>query len=481
MSNALHPSARSPLGSVGLNSFSPLTALVMFGQVLLFLILIYLDVIIYFPLLCIAMMVLYASLKNLLVWLPIAILGHVVLFLQKTHEVTVSELAFGVLFYGILLYWLLEHIFVKQERLTSEQGDSWLAAFFIVCLLSVVPALMYENNLFLWFREYLVFLGLLFYFPLRKALKSEQGQKIVLGTIIALAFLIAIKNIWEYRTRLSVASYAFEVLGGRQTTNEPLFMVMIIIGLAVYMVYTQPWVRFTVLAAVSFFSIALIMTFSRGYWVGAALGFLVLLWLGNPKERKRLIQFSTLLGVSALVILLVGFTDIFLALLSTIVSRLTSTATAIQDISFANRLVESSSVLELIAVNPFLGYGLGAAFTYHSILYGFAYEGEYVHNAYLFLWFKLGLPGLVIFMVAYLAKIVHGIKKLRSSLDKRFKPWVLAAVTTLIVMLLVSMTSPQFYARDSVLIIALCWAVIGASSLYTRQAAGERLHSAKNS
>ncbi|MCI0708309.1 MAG: O-antigen ligase family protein [Ignavibacteriae bacterium] len=473
MMNVFYPPIRSPFGSTGLNTLSPLTVLLIVGQMLLFFALTYFDIIVYFPFLCIGVLVFYVCVKNIYVWMPVSILGHVVLFMQKTEEITASELAFGVLFYGILLYWLFEKVFIKKERLATSSGDSWLIFFFVIGLLSIVPAVLYSNSLSLWFREYLVFLGLLFYFPAREVMQTERGKKVILGTVITLALFSAARNIWQYRTRLSVAEYAWEVLGGRQAMNEPLFMVMILVGAALWMVYTQPRARLVALICVSLFSVALIMTFSRGYWLGAAFGIVALLWLANNTERKRLMGVMLLVVVTLLLVLMIGFSDVFTALFTTIASRLSSVATAVQDISFANRLVESEKVIELISLNPLIGYGLGASYTYRSILHGFSVNGEYIHNAYLFLWFKLGVLGLLTFMVAYGGKIIQGVRNIRGSIEDQDRPWVLAATATLICMLQVSITSPQFYTREPVLLIALSWATIAAFSPATNgKAAG---------
>ncbi|MGH2569528.1 MAG: O-antigen ligase family protein [Bacteroidota bacterium] len=459
MSLAVAPSLPQPgfFGSV--NTPARFTVYVALGQILLLSLLVHLDLIVFFPLLLIGAMLLYISAKNLFVWIPLAILGHSVLFLQKTGQVTLTEVGFGVFFYGILLIWLARHFFIERNEISIVYGDWWLVAFICIGLLSIIPALMFSNNLFLWLREYLVFMGLLFYFPLREAMKGEKGRKILLSTFLVLALIIALRNIWEYKSRIALAAYVWELLGGRQGVHESLFMVMIIVGAAVWMFHASPRIRLTALAGVSFFSVALVMTFSRGYWVATLIGLAVLLWLGNQIERRRLLGISALVTVSSLVVLMIGFSDVFVDLVSTIVQRFSTAVSATEDRSFANRLVESAKVWELIQANPFVGYGLGAKFSYHHLLYGYAFEDSYIHNGYLYIWHKLGLPGLVVFLVAFLTKIVRGVK-LSRIIESPIRPWVLAATTTLLVMLLLSFTSPQFYSRDSVLIICLCWATI---------------------
>ena len=86
-----------------------------------------------------------------------------------------------------------------------------------------------------------------------------------------------------------------------------------------------------------------------------------------------------------------------------------------------------------------------------------------MHNAYLYLWFKFGIVGLVVFLISFGAKIREGIVLLRTVGDDARRASVMAAVAILTAMLVITITSPQFYARDSILIIALCWASIASS------------------
>ena len=412
--------------------------------------------ILYLPIAIIAALTLYWSVRSARIWLTLVILGHAVLFGQKTEGVSIFEAAFALFLFGILSLWFLDRLVIKRGSLITASGDFAFLLFVLLASLSVVFALASESKMFLWLREYLVFLGFLLYFPLRDALRDSTGRWWIYGAFFLLALGIAIKNFLQYRTGALVASYLWELVGARQTANEPLFMA----GAAIWMVSDRRAIRLLCFVLVSMFSLALVLTFSRGYWVGAFVGGIVLFSFGEKRERRKLAGLVLVVGVSAIGIMLVFFHEIFSALISTVFLRLFSTAGAAQDISLANRLVESAAVWSAIWTSPIMGSGLGAEYTFYSLLRKTTLHTIYVHNAYLYLWFKLGILGLVAFLASYGGKILAGVRLALGHRDHPRRPLLLSAVAILIAMLLISITSPQFYARDSVLIITLCWGTI---------------------
>lgn len=415
----------------------------------------------YLPLVIIACWALYLSLTSLIVWLPLLILGYAVIFMQRSEDLTVVGTAFAAFLYGILLLWLVDRVVVKREKLAVVSGDAALFVFIFFGLGTSVVAIANETKPILWVREFLIFLTYLLYFPLREVLRSPVGRKLVYGAFFLLVLTIGIQKLINYQATVALASYAWELLGARQAANEPLFMAVVITSIAVWMTTDNRWKGVLALAVMSFFLLGLVLTFSRGYWVGTAIGTVVLFLLGRPQERKRLLGLSIMGILAATAVSLVLFQDVAQALFGTVFKRLFSTATV--DKSLLNRIHESEVVWTWIKMNPLVGFGLGAEFSYYHLLRQSTQTTPYAHNAYLYLWFKFGLFGLVSFMTAYLAKIVIGIRFLRTNkLSSAHRSLILASIAILIAMLQVSVTSPQFYVRDSILIIALCWAMIAA-------------------
>lgn len=419
--------------------------------------------ILYLPLVILACWALYLSLTSLLAWLPLLILGYAVIFMQRSEDLTAAGAAFAAFLYGILLLWFVDRVVVKREKLVLVNGDSALLLFMFFMLGTALVAVANETKPILWFREFLIFLVYLLYFPLREALRSTSGRKLVYGAFFLLALTIAVQKIINYRTTVALASYMWELLGARQAANEPLFVAMVIASIAVWMTTENRWKGVMALTVMSFFLMVLVLTFSRGYWVGTAVGAVVLFVLGKRQERKRLLGLGMIGVLAATAISLIVFQDVAQALLTTVFKRVFSTATV--DRSFLNRIREAEVVWGWIMVNPIAGFGLGAEFSYYHILRHSTQTTPYVHNAYLFLWFKFGLVGLLLFMTAFLSKAWLGVKLSQRLMQGIPRASVLASAAILLAMVQISFTSPQFYTRDSVLIIGLCWATIGAWKL----------------
>jgi O-antigen ligase len=277
----------------------------------------------------------------------------------------------------------------------------------------------------------------------------------------------------HYKQAAINAVYAWELLAGRRATTEPLFVTGLLFGLCAYLYVHKIKLKLIFLLLVSFYTIALILTFSRGYWFGAVLGIVALLIMLHKKPRNELL--STIIGITfaVLVVSMIIFGSLGSSILDVVIVRMGgSSLSLVQDPSLHARYNETQSVIQYIALNPIIGYGLGSTFRFFNPILGAMQEVFYIHNGYLFLWFKLGIVGLGLFLLIYIYRLWEAIKiiyKSQHSLDY----FLLCAIASmLIAMLAISITSPQFISRDSILIIATCWALIGASK---HNSEGERL------
>lgn len=425
------------------------------------------GLVVYVPLILLGLIAAVALARHLTLWLSVVILGHLALFLQRSTGISVPELVFGLVMFLYLLLFFADRIAMRRTPLLEDPGDRALVLFLLVALFSFAPALLTRTDMGLWGRELLVLAGFLLYFPLREAMRTRLGRRIIFGSFVALAMTIAVKNIFQYQQQFSVAQVAWELVSGRQTANEPFFMAMVV-GTGVALGTAEhARDRLISLAGFALFSFSLLVSFSRGYWMGTVIGLLVAFVLLRPAERQRMGGILALTVLSAIVCSWVILGDRFATVVDIVSRRLLSAGDAWADISFRARLAESNAVLGQIVNNPILGHGLGAEFAYYHPIKDVTYTNSYVHNAYLWLWFKLGAAGLVLFLAAYGAKIVSGIRLLRGDVLDRGP--VIAAIALLIAMLVVSLTSPQFYARDSVLIIVISWALISQTVAEARR------------
>lgn len=140
-----------------------------------------------------------------------------------------------------------------------------------------------------------------------------------------------------------------------------------------------------------------IFSYRRAQWVGLILS-VGLLWLGSSKAVRH--KMSLLL----LTVLLLGSaTAVTLGLDADKVAHISSRITSIFDSKQSSNvyhMVESQRVLQDLAGSPILGLGLGS---HHSPVGLYEDDGiptNIVHNAFLYVWMKIGLPGLLFYLWA---------------------------------------------------------------------------------
>jgi len=138
---------------------------------------------------------------------------------------------------------------------------------------------------------------------------------------------------------------------------------------------------------------AIIFSYRRAQWLGAVFS-LGLLYLGAAKAIRRRIAMVLAVALCAGCALAV-VSGIQKANLTRIGSRIVSIFDQSQHSNVHHKL-EAQQVMQEISHSPLLGLGFGSE---HS---GVAkYEGiptNVVHNTFLYIWMKLGLPGLVFFI-----------------------------------------------------------------------------------
>jgi len=162
------------------------------------------------------------------------------------------------------------------------------------------------------------------------------------------------------------------------------------------------WHRVIALVASLPMLFAFIFSFRRGFWVGMIATLIIYYTLGSQFDKRR-----TLMGVWA--VLLILTTALLLTtnhiinseIARPFVQRLLSITNPKQDSNEHHRLEREKVFKELLA-SPILGFGLGSV---HEPVYGLSHWWapekqplRVVHNTYLLVWMKLGLPGFLFFL-----------------------------------------------------------------------------------
>jgi O-antigen ligase len=415
----------------------------------------------YLPLLLIAaLLFMYIALRNSFFALCLVIVLHF-FYIRSTEEISIMELAFGLFSLSILMTWLFRRFFLTDKPLLKNLETYALFAFLGICIVSLIPAILNHVDLMRWLRKMIPLPFYLFILPFQEELKSKKRLQLLIASYMILAFAIAIKNVYFYLMLVQNVEKIWQFLAYRQTANEPILLATFIVSLGLGLHLTKFRHKVICLAISAGFFISLGITFSRGYWLAALLAVLTIFLISGRKEKIKMTLYSAAGLVFTLLIVILMFGQFMDFILDTIVSRFTSIGELAKDISMRDRFMESAKVLSYIKQNPIIGYGLGFEYSYYSPpQLGREMPTDYVHNAYLSFLFKLGIPGLSAIMVFFCKIIYNGIKAIRAIADKHLQGLLIGIVALFISFLPLSITSPQFIQKDSILIIAIGGAII---------------------
>ncbi len=219
------------------------------------------------------------------------------------------------------------------------------------------------------------------------------------------------------------------------------FTAMLLLALAHVMSGQVRWMQSVCLALGCIpLVFAVLFSFRRTVWIGAAGGLLVLWLFATRAERRRLLRFvAPVIPVLLLVFGILACQTGAMNLSGNLVGRF-NTLLNPQQSSNRYHAFESLQTLKDIARQPFTGLGLAAR---HSPLPQYPNSGvprNVVHNAWLFIWMKLGLPGLLALVwvfIRYLRQVAGGLRPTAHAVDRPIlqalaalvPSWVMSSVT----------------------------------------------------
>lgn len=413
--------------------------------------------IIYFPVVILGLVAFAFLFSNPRLNLIVVLLGFVSLTdYNKGFQIT--EVIYGLYFVTYLAHWFISRVFITREPFVRTLTDRAVLLLLIAVTCYIPVAVIFNGNVYGIFAEWIAFVLLSFYFPIKEEIRNNpKGATIILCIIGFIGVYIAFRNLLNYRAMLSNATQMWQVARGRIVTNDNLLMISSLYGLILF-TFAQKWRHqiITLGIFILFFS-GLILTQSRGYWLAFLLGagFMFLFLDGSHKKRLILV---TLGGSASLALLAFIFLqDIFLLVTSGLAERLLSLQTATTaDISLVNRFRETATVWEHIRVNPILGYGMGVGYDFFDITNGVTETDAFVHNGYVSLWFKYGIVGLGLVLFFWFRSIMNGVRAFRTKIaPPAVRLTGLFGATTLTAFLLSTLTSSPFFLNDTLFAFGL--------------------------
>lgn len=402
-----------------------------------------------------------------------------ILILERSESISVPEIVFGLYFFGFVAFWFVRELLIRDTRIVRSSLDGFLLAFLALCFVSIDLASSKDASALKGLREFLTIATFLLYFPGRDVMKKKNGRYIVLAAYVILTVVLAAKNLINYRSSLNAATYTWEILSGRKASNAHFFVATTIFSTALFATLRTWRTRILVFGLLLFSVLALFVSFTRGFWLGTLLGLGVLFILFEKEPRWRLVRIGLVVSLLSAGLVYAMGGEIGTSVLQSLLRRFTSSEGAFTDISFMNRIVESRAALAMFEKNPLVGNGFGATFHYFSLLTKTTFESWYIHNGYLFLLFKVGILGTVLFLGFVYNLLKQGLivsRKLGSV------PVLRAAVRSVLgimaAFMLIALTSDMFIEKQSLLIFVLSASLI--SALFLESETDESLHAASD-
>lgn len=232
--------------------------------------------------------------------------------------------------------------------------------------------------------------------------------------------------------------------GGRGQLQGGLFAypVAIVFGFAFLLWGTirSGALRVLLMLIVALNTLCVLLTFERTFWLVTILGCLFVLARSTPTARLRALL------LVPLVLVLVPVAALFPTTITTAQERLLSIRQYGSDASVSFRVTEYREVADEVAARPWAGSGLGA-----TAYFGWpeaqvrATEQSFSHNGYLWLAWKLGIPGALLLVGGVaLAVARRGVGRG----DPLMRPACVAAQASLLALSVASITFPAFHARS---------------------------------
>jgi len=228
-----------------------------------------------------------------------------------------------------------------------------------------------------------------------------------------------------------------------------------------------------VLAGIGLLAVNLLWSFTRGLWMATAMSVLFLLTVQRGNSRRTLVKVILVsFVVGLLLVCTLGLGSIVMDRISYTAEQLGSPA-GMDETSqtlAARRMLEYILILPRIAEHPLLGNGLGATFEISgsAVLEGPKDEQvdhHYIHNLYLLVAFRLGIPALLVFLVALWRYFRVALRNLRAlNLSPQAASLMAGLIGAMFGEVLLSLTSPTFLNHPTAGVLG-CIAAVTTTTL----------------
>ncbi len=393
-----------------------------------------------------------------------------VYFLSSSDGLSLLDVMNALFYNGAIFIWFFFRIIICKERLIRNTADWLIVAFFVLMVLNCGVAMLHGVEFINWFREYILFILTLYYFPFREYFGEKKDLQRLIFVFGAAMIIVDFGQYYMYYKLLSKGLvYAYQ-LGHTSRINQSVFTAVSLAGIIFYFYVRKPWQKIFILACVILTIVALITTFSRTFWLVLLAEIpIILIYLKN-KDRIRLLQIIGM--IAALIVLTAAFflKDYTKIVFEVVGNRFTSVSKGKDDVSVNARFVEYTAAWKKIKEFPIGGNGLAKKFVHYEPIEEYTTNTFIIHNGYIYLTYRLGFPLTLFYFIPLIYYIIKAEKYARKVKDPLYRFISLSSLTSLILMIIANMSSAQFVYRDGIFVMVFAYAFIGiAEGQYLRE------------
>lgn len=407
-----------------------------------------------------ACLFIYAFIKYPKFWLYFVAVFSGTYFVETKPGVSAYDVITGIFLLVGLLLWFIWMIGFKKVKLIRNSADKSLLIFFLLAPFNAIIAIINEVSFLDWLREFGSYAMILYYFPIRHHIKEKRDIIIFLSCFSVSVLYCVFNQFYAYNQRaISMAVYAFE-LERSLRINQTLFTAATIFGM-VFTLHTRKLLLKIILLIFTILSFAaLIVSFSRTFWVILIAVVFIMMFYIDKKSRIQIITATIIIMATIFGIVYLIFRENTFVLLKVAEKRLSSTAKGQKDESVQIRFSEYEKVLDGIKAYPLSGNGMGKKISFFDPFGLYTNHTNIIHNGYLWFLFRFGIPASLLIFYFYLYYLFRLEKLARKTEDKFSKTLYLGCFLLILLMIISDFTSAQFMYRDGIFtsLIAIAFA-----------------------
>jgi len=380
-------------------------------------------------------------------------------FHSRSDGVSVLDAVSAAFFNGSIYIWFVNKVFIQKEKAALNLGDWLILAFFIFLLFNSVVSFFNDATMLIWIREYLMISIILIYFPLRSVIKNQNELKKLMIFLMFVIIGVGMFQGYLYYTKLNelIIQYAFELNTG-VNINQTLYTTASIFGFVFTFNQLKRKYEISMMLFTGIAIISLIATFSRTFWVILAV-FIAGMFLFFPINKKvKILNYLIVVSLIFFVLAYLLMKENLFIYLQVVLDRFTSSAAGKKDMSVLARLAEWEEVIKLILKNPLGGNGIGTMFKFYTPIELFTITTDIIHNGYLFILYRVGIPLSVIFFSFHIYYTILSYDNMVKSIKIGENFNVALSISTFagfLILYVVNTTSSQYFYRDGIIVIAL--------------------------